>query len=114
MPRKSRRATHPDRLYNINIRVSGRTKNKIRKHAKKKRLSLSGYVQYCVWQTINSELDVPPPTTAKLARPTPQDELRAYLKGETLLGPCGKADCELMVVEVGGVEFCETCNMRID
>jgi hypothetical protein len=39
--------------------------------------------------------------------------LKAYLAGETLLMPCGKPKCKMKEVELNGLVFCETCNVRI-
>ena len=114
MPRKAERAKHPNRLYNIVLRISGKEKNKILKEAKKQNVTLSQYILYCVWCHMRTEKGIPPPTTAKNALPTPDEHLRAYLRGEKLLNPCGLSSCDMSVVEVGGINVCETCNVRID
>lgn len=113
MPRKAQRAQYPYRLYNIGLRITGKEKNKILKEAKKQNVTLSQYILYCVWCHMREGKGIPPPTTAKVALPTPDEHLRAYLRGERLLNPCGEVECDMLVVEVANMSFCETCNVRI-
>ena len=114
MSRKAQRAQYPDRHYNIGLRISGKEKNKILKAAKKENVTLSQYILYCVWCHMREDKGIPSPTTPKVALPTPDEHLRAYLRGEKLLNPCGEESCDMTVVEVANMSFCETCNVRID
>ena len=114
MPRKAQRAEYPYRLYNIVLRITGKENNKILKEAKKQNVTLSQYILYCVWAHTRTEKGIPPPTTAKYALPSTHEHLRAYLRGEKLLNPCGQESCDMSVVEVSNMKFCETCNVRID
>ena len=113
MPRKAQRAQYPYRLYNIVLRITGQEKNKILKAAKKENVTLTQYIQYAVWTLMRSEKGIPPPTTAKHALPDFDAQMRSYLSGERLLQPCGEVSCDMVVVEVASMEFCETCNVRI-
>ncbi len=113
MPRKAQRAEYPNRLYNIVLRVTGKEKNKILKAAKKENLTLSEYILYAVWVLRRNKQGIPPPTTAKHELPNFDAQMRSYLSGELLLQPCGERVCDMSVVEVGSMSFCETCNVRI-
>lgn len=106
-------AKYPSRLYNIVLRVKGSLKNEILAHAKKNKMTLSEYVLYCVWENMRSERGVPPPGPSQYALTTPQEQIAAYLAGQSLLTPCGKTSCDMTVVEVSGIQFCDTCNVRI-
>lgn len=116
MPTNAQPAKYPSRLYNIVLRVTGKEKNQILKEAKKQNLSLSEYIKYCIWLTMRNTQGIPPPTTTKVALPTPDEHLRAYLRGETLLQPCGRveSECEMVVETFGVLKVCATCNVRID
>ena len=113
MPRKAQRAEYPNRLYNIVIRLKGSEKNRILKAAKKENVTLSQYILYAVWVLIRSKQGIPAPTTAKHALPNFDAQMRSYLSGERLLQPCGEVECDMTVVEVASMQFCETCNVRI-
>jgi len=114
MPANAQPAKYPSRLYNIVLRVTGKEKNKILKQAKKHKLSLSEYIKYCIWQTERHGDGIPPPTTTKVALPTIDEHLRAYLRGDTLLQPCGETECDQVIESFGIMKVCATCNLRLD
>jgi hypothetical protein len=114
MPANAKPAKYPSRLYNIVLRITGKEKNRILKEANKQNLSLSEYIKYAVWVTMRNEQGIPPPTTTKIELPTPDAHLRAYLRGETLLQPCGEVKCDMVVESFGVMRVCATCNLRLD
>lgn len=107
------KAKYEDRLYNVGIRISGKQKNLIIDHAKSKGISVSQLIEYAVWEFIRQDKGIPSPGPSQFAKTTPEDEIRAYLSGQTLLKPCGKTQCEQVSVMFQGMEFCDTCNLRI-
>lgn len=113
MPKKAMRAKYKDRLYNIVLRVKGSHKNEIMQAAKKNKMQLSEYVLYCVWEHMRSERGIPAPGPSQFQVAEPMDHLRAYLSGETILMPCGQVSCDMVVSTFQGMEFCDTCNVRI-
>lgn len=108
-----RRADYDDRLYNLGIRISGKQKNQIIDFAKSKGISVSQLIEYAVWQFIREDKGIPAPGPSQFAKITPEDQVRAYLTGVNLLQPCGQQSCKQEVVMFQGMEFCETCNLRI-
>jgi len=114
MGKKALRAKHPDRLYNIALRVKGSLKNEILAAAKRNNMTLAEYILYCTWEHMRSERGIPPPGTAQFSLPEPMDVVRSYFTGETVLQPCGKQKCDIQLVEFQGMTFCDTCNVRIE
>jgi hypothetical protein len=114
MGKKALRAEHPNRLYNIVLRVRGSMKNDMLRAAKKHDMSLSEYVLYCVWEHIRSERGIPTPGSAQFSMHTPIQEIQAYLRGEQLLTPCGQRECDMKLIEFQNMTFCNTCNVRIE
>jgi hypothetical protein len=113
MGHKAKRVKHLDSFFNIVLRVKGREKNEMIRYADKLDMSLSAFILYAVWVFILNEKGLPDPGSAQFAIPSPADELRSYLSGEMLLKPCGQRECDMKRVVVGGMEFCNTCNIRI-
>lgn len=114
MPKKAARAKYNDRLYNIVLRVKGKHKNEIMQAAKKNKMSLSTYVEYCVWEHMRSERGVPAPGPSQFKLAEPMDHLRAYLNGETVLMPCGQPKCDMVISSFKDMKFCDTCNVRVE
>jgi len=110
---EAQRAQFEDRLYNLGIRITGKQKNLIIDHAKSRGMSVSQLIEYAVWQFIREERGIPAPGPSQFAKVTKEEMIRAYLTGETLLQPCGKIECKQDLVMFQGMEFCETCNLRI-
>jgi hypothetical protein len=114
MSKKASKAKHPDRLYNIVVRVKGSTKNEIMDAAKKNGMTLNDYVLYCIWEHTRAERGIPSPGPSQFSLSTPMDQIRAYISGETLLKPCGRVECDMVLVEFQDMTFCETCNARVE
>lgn len=110
---KPKRAKYLDRLHNLTIRISGEQKNLIIDHAESKGLSVSQLVEYAVWEFIRLDKGIASPGPSQFKKVTPEETLRSYLSGETLLQPCGKPSCDQRITMFQGLEFCETCNIRI-
>jgi len=114
---RAKPAKYPTRLYNIGLRITGKEKNRILKAAKKEGISLSSYIKYCIHAEMKRKEGIPPLPKSQYALPTVQEQLRAYLAGDALLQPCGEVECVLslnnVVVEVGELTFCASCNIRV-
>lgn len=113
MGRKARKVRHLDSFVNIVLRVKGREKNEIIEFARKLDMSVSDFILYAIYVFMLNEKGLPDPGSAQFQIPTPAEELRAYFTGVKLMKPCGKSECEMRLRLVGGMEFCETCNIRI-
>ncbi len=111
--KKASKANHPDRKYNIGLRVPGWLKNELLVAAEGQGLSLAEFVLFAAWQHARECRGVPAAGSAQFRVPDRSEVLRAYLSGETLLQPCGERVCDRSVVEVAGMEFCVSCNLRI-
>ena len=113
--KKAQRAEYPNRLYNIVLRISGKEKNRILKAANKANLPLSSYILYCIWAQMREDRGIPAPGSAQFAIPDLQETLQAYFGGRALLQPCGRkeSECDMVGVEVAGMKFCDSCNIRI-
>ena len=109
----AKRVDYPDRDYNLSIRLSGAQKNQIIDAAEEQNTPVNQLILYAVWTYLRSKQGIPLPGSAQFARNSPEDLLKAYLSGETLLMPCGKPKCKMVPVVVSGMEFCDTCNVRI-
>lgn len=107
------RVDYLDRDYNLSIRLSGAQKNQIIDAAAAENISVNQLILYAVWTYIRSKDGIPLPGSSQFAKNTPEDLLKAYLSGQTLLMPCGKPKCKMVPVVISGMEFCETCNIRI-
>lgn len=111
--REASKVKHPNKLYNIVLRVPGKIKNQLIDAAKKQNLPLSQYLIYCAWEHTRTQKGIPQPGNAQYSFPDTSTVLRAYLSGESVLMPCGEPVCVMTVVEVAGFEFCDTCNVRV-
>lgn len=113
MARKVLKTKYPDRFYNIVLRVKGSQKNSIISAAREHKMSLSEFILYATWLFIREGKGIPSPGPAQYAKTTPSDVLRSYLSGETVLTPCGKKECNMILETISGMEFCNTCNIRV-
>lgn len=113
MGRKSSKTKFPDRWTGIALRLKGRLKNEIVEHATKLDVSVNELVLYATWEFIRSQKGIPAPGSAQFSIPTVQEEVAAYLRGETLLQPCGQKQCDKKITSIDSLLFCETCNLRI-
>ena len=71
-----------------------------------------------VQRALREEWGVPEPPRAVRGLPTTADEIRAYVAGERLLGPCGLVVGECVAVSggvrvAGGLGFCSGCGVRV-
>lgn len=113
MGRKPEKTRFVDRYVTLNIRMKGRQKNEIIEYAKKKELSVTDVVLYAVWDFIRNEKGIPSAGSAQFSLPTVDETVLAYIRGEHILQPCGKRECEKRITEINQMQFCETCNLRI-
>lgn len=113
MVRKAQKTKYINRWTGITLRLKGDVKNQIVEAANKKGISVNQFVLYAVWQFIRDDKEIPAPGTAQFSLPTVQEEVLAYIRGEALLKPCGKKDCQQKIIQLNEMNFCEVCNIRI-
>lgn len=113
MGKAPQRATNPEALHNLTIRISGEQKNQILDAAFASGYSVTQYILYALWTFMRSQEGIPSPGPSQFLRASKEDMLKAYLTGETLLMPCGKPKCDIKEITFNGLIFCETCNVRI-
>jgi len=110
MVRKRELAKHPDRKYGIALTLTGAQKNEIVKYAESIGVSVNELMVYCALAFVRSERGIPESGPAQFRLPTFEETLTGYIRGETVLTPCGKTSCE----EIGQFKFCKTCNVRVN
>lgn len=93
--------------------MKGRQKNEIIEYARKKDLSVTDVVLYAVWEFIRNDKGIPSAGSAQFSLPTVDETVLAYIRGEHILQPCGKRECDKKITEINQMQFCETCNIRI-
>jgi hypothetical protein len=113
MGRKAEKTRFVDRYVTLNIRMKGRQKNEIIEYARKKDLSVTDVVLYAVWEFIRNDKGIPSAGSAQFSLPTVDETVLAYIRGEHILQPCGKRECDKKITEINQMQFCETCNIRI-
>jgi hypothetical protein len=113
MGRKPEKTRFVDRYVTLNIRMKGKQKNEIIEYARKKDLSVTDVVLYAVWDFIRNEKGIPSAGSAQFSLPTVDETVLAYIRGEHILQPCGKRECDKQITEINNMQFCETCNLRI-
>jgi hypothetical protein len=113
MGKKAQKANHKERFYHVTLRVKGSLKNDMLRAAEKNDLSLSQYIQYCVFEHMRSERGIPAPGNAQFALADPMEHLTGYLRGEEILMPCGQKECDMKIIELNDMQFCDTCNVRV-
>jgi len=111
--RKATRAQYPHRMYNIVLRITGKEKNKILKAAKKAELTLTNYIKYCIYTETRREQGFPTPNKTLHPLPTIQEQIKAIATGSKPAQPCGAFECDLVVVDVASMRFCEVCSLRV-
>lgn len=102
----------------VQLRMRGLLKNRLVSAAAERGLSLNQFGALCIKAVLDEEADIAPPPPAHAPLPTVQEVLRSYLEGseDKLLAPCGKAwPCEAdgNLEDVGGVDFCGSCGIRV-
>lgn len=113
MVRKYQKSRFPNRYTDIHLRLLGSQKNEIIDYAKAQGISVNQLVLYAVLDYIREKKNLPAPGSAQFSIPTLEETLAAYMKGEQILMPCGKASCDMELVDISGLEFCKTCNVRV-
>ncbi len=88
-------------------------KNDIIDAAKRAGLTVNQYVLMAIYTFLREERDIPPATAAQFRPPTLEESILAYMRGETVLQPCGQEKCEQHLTHLDGLTFCDTCNLRI-
>lgn len=113
MVRRREKAKHPDRKYGISLTLSGKQKNELLDYAEKIDVSLNALILYAALMFVREQRGIPAPGSAQFAKASLDDVLTAYARGERILMPCGQVSCDQKIVDVSGLEFCNTCNLRI-
>lgn len=114
MPRPPQQA-HPDATVTVVARIPGWLKNRVLQQADDGGVSINVWMTNAVLTQLNHGVPAPPPV-----RPLPElaHQLRAYLSGEQLLGPCGlpieACDAPQHQIETAAKDaaFCATCGIR--
>jgi len=113
MGRKAEKTRWVDSFVTLNIRMKGRQKNEIIDYARKKGIAVNDVVLYAVWDFIRNDKGIPSPGSAQFSIPSIDETVLAYIRGEHILQPCGQKDCTKKIVQLNDMQFCETCNLRI-
>lgn len=96
-------------------RIPGWLKNKILEQAEADNISINGWLTNAILTQLNHATPAPAP---RHPIPTPADQLRAYMTGEALLGPCGNpidqcaAPSDRIESASGDYAFCGACGIR--
>lgn len=113
MGRRAEKTRFVDKYVILNLRMKGRQKNEIIDYARKKGISVNELILYAVWEFIRNEKGIPSPGSAQFSIPTIEETVLAYIRGDHILQPCGKKECDKKITELDSMQFCETCNLRI-
>lgn len=101
----------------VQIRMKSDLKNEVVEHCAEIDATLSQWVTSLIMEGLREQKGLPPVPPARIPIPLIQDEIRAYLSGETLLRPCGKttscAGVSGDTVLHAGMEFCNDCGLRL-
>ena len=113
MGRRAEKTRFVDKYVILNVRMKGKQKNEIIDYARKKNLAVNDVMLYAVWEFIRNEKGIPDAGSAQYSIPTIQETVLAYIRGDNLLQPCGIKECEQKITQLNNMQFCETCNIRI-
>jgi hypothetical protein len=111
--RKYEKSRFPERWSDIHIRLKGRLKNEFIDYAREKGISVNELILFATREFIKAEKNIPPAGSAQFSIPTTEEVVAAYVRGETILQPCGQKECDQKVTYMDSMEFCDTCNLRI-
>ena len=114
MGRKFQKTKYVDRYTTLNIRMKGKQKNQIIDYARKNDLSITDVVLFAVWDFIRRDAGIPTAGNAQFSLPTIDETVLAYIRGEHILQPCGQKSCDKKITQLNNMQFCETCNIRIE
>jgi hypothetical protein len=115
MTRPPQPATTQGPTY-IQLRLPGWLKNKIIQEAQQQNTTLNTYIITAITAAINNQHQTPQPPQATQPLPTTTHQIRAYITGQKLTGPCGKTDCTAQTNNYNTdkhTQFCTTCGIRI-
>ena len=113
MARKPEKTRFTDKYVILNVRMKGKQKNEIIDYARKKQISVNELMVYAVWEFIRNEKGIPSPGSPQFSIPTVEETVLAYIRGEHILQPCGQKECAQKITQLNNMQFCETCNLRI-
>jgi|LauGreDrversion2_3_1035106.scaffolds.fasta_scaffold443280_1 hypothetical protein len=113
MARKTAKSKFPDRMHTLQIRCTGKQKNDIIAYSEKIDVSINQLVLYAVWDFMRNQKGISSPGPSQFSMSTFEDVLTAYARGERLLQPCGQPQCEQVLTNISGMEFCTVCNYRV-
>ena len=111
MPRKPERAKNPTTLYRMEFLLTGKDKNALIDFCDAQGVSLQQWLAVCVMSAVREGRGLPCLADGAVL-PDAGSVLRAYLAGERVLQPCGRTDCVPVLVDVGGLPFCDVCGVR--
>ncbi len=115
MSRVPERATTEGQVY-LQIRLPGKLKNQVIDNAESSNVSLNAWLLQAIQNMLRDGMPAPAPLAPL---PTHVDVLRAYLSGETLMGPCGQlaTDCDAVngnrLTADMSCQWCQTCGIRL-
>ena len=109
---------NPDSVVQVSVRVPGWLKNRVAAEAAKRGLTINKWAAGVLLRAVESGEGFPEAPPAQVPLPSPDHVLRAYLSGEDVVEPCGKAaPCERAVAGVDvvdGMSFCRHCRIRVE
>ncbi len=116
MPREPVRAAFPDSVVNISVQIPGWLKNDILDLTEKLEVPVGSWVVAQLLRATREGNGLPPVAEPHGPLLTPEEMIRLYARGETIMSPCGTPGvCEGQTMErelVGGMEFCSVCRIR--
>lgn len=97
------------------VRLPGWLKNEITERCNTEGVSVTSWTANVLKHALEEEWALPDAPPAAAPIPTSDDLIRGYVRGETIIEPCGKpSPCErTAVIEVAGVGYCDHCNIRV-
>ena len=110
MSRTPQRADLPDGKYNLVVQIPGWLKNEILDACAGARINQ--WVSAVLLAAVRESRGLPPAPPAAAPKPTPADQIRAYMTGEKIVQPCGRTDCNPQWEEIQNMEFCRECGTR--
>ncbi len=117
MPRKPV-VSRSEAVVQVSVRMPGWLKNRVAAEAAKNGLSVNRWAAGVLFRAVESGEGFPEAPPAQVPLPSPDHVLRAYLRGEDVVEPCGKvAPCERAsrgVTVVDKMAFCNFCHIRVE
>lgn len=120
MPRPPAPAAGDDIVTYLGIRLPGWLKNQVIAHCRDLDCAINGWMIEVIRRALRDEQGLPEPPPARAPLVTAEDEIRAYLRGERILTPCGKQDVSDCTAQQPdgtwdhhGLSFCRSCGIRV-